>query len=241
MFLQVIGSSSAGNCYILQGANEALVIECGMPLMDAKRVTGYKISKIVGAIVSHKHGDHSKYADQYLDSAIDVYAGDTYQGKNGRCSKPITNGVQFQLGEFTVKPLEVEHDVECFSFLINHPKCGRVYFVTDTHYCKYKPKGLNQIIIECNYGESILEHNVTEGHIEPLVRNRVLTSHMSVETVSKWLKAVDLSKVRNIVLTHLSSANAHGETFTKEIEKATGKLVHVARPKLSIPFNKTSF
>lgn len=37
MNLKVLGSGSSGNCYILENATEALVIEAGLPLMEVKK------------------------------------------------------------------------------------------------------------------------------------------------------------------------------------------------------------
>ena len=36
MKLTVIGSGSKGNCYILKGFREALIIECGVPFDEVK-------------------------------------------------------------------------------------------------------------------------------------------------------------------------------------------------------------
>ena len=58
MVLRVLGSSSAGNCYILDNGKEALVLECGVSLSKVKESVGYDISRIAGAFVSHEHNDH---------------------------------------------------------------------------------------------------------------------------------------------------------------------------------------
>ena len=40
MQLVTLGSGSSGNGYILQNDDEALIIECGMPLKDAVEALG---------------------------------------------------------------------------------------------------------------------------------------------------------------------------------------------------------
>lgn len=51
--LQVIGSGSSGNAYILQCNNETLLIELGVPWKDVLKSLNYKIEDVAGCIVSH--------------------------------------------------------------------------------------------------------------------------------------------------------------------------------------------
>lgn len=44
MELRVLGSSSSGNCYILDNGNEALIIEAGIRFIDVKRL-GFQYSQ----------------------------------------------------------------------------------------------------------------------------------------------------------------------------------------------------
>ena len=61
MKLKILGSSSSGNCYILDNGNEALIIEAGIKLLDVKKALGWNIRKVVGCLITHQHNDHSKY------------------------------------------------------------------------------------------------------------------------------------------------------------------------------------
>ena len=47
MKLKVLGSSSAGNCYILESDTEALIIEAGLPFMEVKKALNFNVRKIV--------------------------------------------------------------------------------------------------------------------------------------------------------------------------------------------------
>jgi len=55
MKLEVLGSSSLGNCYILSDDNEALLIECGVSFNEVKKALNFNVKKIVGCVVSHSH------------------------------------------------------------------------------------------------------------------------------------------------------------------------------------------
>lgn len=241
MQLHVIGTGSKGNCYLLEGETSALIIECGMPFLEVKKALDFKLEKIAGCLVSHIHGDHFKFNREYINAGIDVfmelkYCEEAYQRSHR--IRIFTNKKTFTAGEFTVHPFDVEHDVPTSGFLINHPECGNVLFLTDTVFCRYNFPDLNQVIIEANYSDSIL-NNKPEGI--KFVRDRVINSHMELGQCIRTLRANNLTGVNNIVLIHLSDSNSHEEIFKAEVEAATGKNVTVASNGMKINFNLTPF
>jgi phosphoribosyl 1,2-cyclic phosphodiesterase len=249
MELTVLSSSSRGNCYILQNDNEALVIEAGVSLLEVKKAVDFNISKIVGVIVSHEHGDHSKYVKEFLAARIKVWAS---KGTWDKCSQNIErggwlpwlleSGVKQKIGGFTILPFDVKHDAaEPQGFLIKHEEIGTMLFVTDSYYVPYNFEGLTNILIECNYRMDLLTANIAAGRIPAALRDRTLQSHMSYDTCLEALQANDLSKVNNIVLIHLSDGNSNADEFREGIHRATGKQVHVADKGMKIQFNKTPF
>ena len=52
--LYVIGSSSKGNGYIIQGKYESLLLECGRPFSEFLKMFNYKISDWVAVLCSHR-------------------------------------------------------------------------------------------------------------------------------------------------------------------------------------------
>lgn len=246
MQLQVINSNSAGNAYILSNDKEALLIECGVLWEKIKQAIGYQISKIAGCIVTHEHKDHCKAVGQVLGAGINVWATvGTHMAmgtdKHHR-AKAVKQGYEFTIGSFTVKAFEVKHDAaDPVGYLISHPECGTVLFLTDSYYCEYNFIGLNNIIIEANYCQQILDKRVADGMNPKFLRDRVITSHMSLDTCKQTLQAYDLSQVNNVVLIHLSDGNSHAARFKREVEEVTGKTVFVADAGMKIPFNKQPF
>ncbi|MBO9151907.1 MBL fold metallo-hydrolase [Chitinophaga sp. GCM10012297] len=239
MKLVVIGSNSAGNSYLLQGENETLLIECGVHFSKIKKALGYNLQN-VSAIVTHSHGDHSKSIKDVLNAGIPVWAGvETFKAlgiESHHRAKTIVQGLSYKIGNFKVKPFNVNHDVPCLGFLIQHPECGLTLFLTDTYFCDYVFPGLNNIIVECNHAEDIISSNGTPRFLH----DRIIQSHMNLETCKSLLKANDLSCVNNIVLIHLSDSNSDEKRFKREITELTGKEVHIATAGLSIKFNKTA-
>lgn len=233
MRLQVISSNSLGNAYILENSNEALLIECGVNFKLIKQALKFNIAKVVGAIVTHEHLDHSKGVRDAMDAGINVYASTgTHEalGTIGRHrTKFAESGKSFYIGKFRIMPFDVKHDAnEPFGYLINHPETGTILFLTDSYYCEYLFPGLNNIIIEANYCQGILDQRVRDGMNPKFLRDRVITSHMSLVTCKQTLAAYDLSAVNNIVLIHLSDGNSDAKRFKREVEEQTGKSVHVA-------------
>lgn len=246
MKLHVLGSNSKGNGYILEGKSQTLLLEAGLPLKDVKEALNFDLTKVVGVLVSHAHGDHSKYVKQFIDSGIRVYTSfETVKALGGIdewwSDQTIEAGKQFSIGEFKIIPFSVKHDAPCLGFLINHPESGNILFVTDTHYIPNRFKGLNQILIEANYEERILNENLIDGKIDNMRYQRVLRSHMSLETCIEALKANNLKGVQNIVLIHLSPQNSDAKLFKSKVVEATGKNIHIALKGLVIDFNKNPY
>lgn len=259
MQLTIINSNSEGNAYILHNEEEALLLECGVNFKKIKEALNFNLSKVVGCLVTHEHGDHAKSITDVMAAGINVYAsGGTHkalatdnhhraksfhQVSSFNGARSIDHGYEtFNLDNFTIKPYRVHHDVaEPVCFLIRHHECGTVLFLTDTFYCEYKFKGLNNIIIEANYSQEIIDKRLTDGTNPLFLRDRVLTSHMSLDTCKKTLKAYDLSAVNNIVLIHLSKGNSNENQFKKEVEEVTGKTVWIANAGMTIDFNKQPF
>ena len=246
MNLKIIGTGSKGNAYILGNKDEALLIECGVNIKDIKIALNFDLSKVVGCIVTHEHQDHCKSINEVMSAGINVYTGaktlTALQPSNKHRSNVIAAMQTIRLGNFRIRAFDVQHDAaEPLGFLIEHPDCGRVLFLTDTYYCKYAFPGLNNIIIEANYSKEIVDRKFGSDSGKEFLRNRILRSHFSLANCKEMLAANDLSKVNNIVLIHLSDSNSDEIQFQKEIAELTGKTVTVASNGMNIQFGKTPF
>lgn len=238
MKLKVLASGSKGNCYLLQLKDETLILECGIRFREIVEGLDFNLENVVGCLVTHEHKDHSK-AIKYLNmDGIDVYASKgTFEslGIEHHRAKVIESEKLFKVGNFTIMPFETKHDAkEPLGFLINHKEIGNLLFITDSYYCEYNFNNLNHILVECNYSKNILDENIENGVIPVSLRNRIVKSHFSLNNVIDFLKSNDLSKVKNLLLIHLSSSNSDSDYFIKETAKATGLAIDVARKGLEI-------
>lgn len=245
MRLKILGSSSSGNCYILYNNTEALIIECGVRIDKISGALGYDMSKVVGTIITHEHGDHSKAVKDLLKLGVDVYSsyGTIKALEVDRHHRAHTVDNQpFTLGGFTILSFDVKHDcADPVGFLIDHAETGLVLFLTDTYFIPYTFPGLNNILVEANYCQEILDQRLADGKGHSFLRDRVLSSHMSLKTCKDLLNANDLTAVNYIGLIHLSDSNSHEERFIEEVKELTGKSVFAARAGMDIEFNKTPF
>lgn len=247
MELKVLGSSSKGNCYLLDNGKDCLMIECGIAFKEIQKAVNFDISRIAGVVVSHEHGDHAKYVNKCLDARIPLFMSQGTKDalKLSECAlvHAMNELKVYQIGAFRVQPFNAQHDArEPFGFLIYHPECGKVLFATDTFYLRYTFQGLNNILIECNYDQEILDANVEAGKLPMALRMRTMKSHCSFTTCRETLLANDLSKVNHIVLIHLSDGNSNEKMFQRTIQEETGKTVHVAQSGMTIKnFNVSPF
>lgn len=233
MKLTVLGSNSLGNCYILETSTEALIIEAGIRIKEVHKALKFNISKVVGAIISHEHNDHSGYIHNLMKDGITVLAPEevfTSKEVSSLASfrKVVEPNKGYKVGGFKIIPLSVEHDVTCMSYIIDHADMGRMLFTTDTMIFPYIVPNLNHLLIEANYADDILECNIESGRMPIVMRKRLLMSHMELETTKQILQEQDLTNVSNIVLIHLSDGNSNEARFIKEITEVTGKSVYAA-------------
>ena len=221
MKLKALGSSSSGNCYLLDDGKQILILEAGVPFSDVKEAIDYQTNRIVAVIYTHSHLDHSKYIYEYKDSCIPVIDGRTVE-QFGRTILP-----PWRIGKFSISPFSVKHDVPCFGYQIEHPDMGKLIFVTDAEYCKYTFPGVNHIMVEANYAQDIIDENVNNGDIPKSLRDRIMKSHMSVDTAKGIVKANSNHMLRNVILLHLSSHNSDKKRFISEVSELAGPYCNV--------------
>jgi phosphoribosyl 1,2-cyclic phosphodiesterase len=244
MQLQIINSNSSGNAYLLENDKEALLIECGVRFDRIKKALNFNMRKLTGALITHEHLDHCISAKDLIHHGVNVYAtkGTHHAMRTLQHHRAVVThaGDEFKVGNFRVKAFDIRHDAaEPVGYLINHAETGTVLFLTDSYYSNYLFPGLSNIIIEANYSSDIIHETLED---KKFLRDRVIESHMSLNTCKELLKANNLAGVNNIVLIHLSDSNSNAIRFKKEIEEVTGKTVHVAESGMIIEnFNQTPF
>lgn len=207
------------------------MLEAGINLNKMRNV---EWQSIVGCLITHEHGDHSKHAQALLKKTrVDVY---TSKGTQEALSLPdhrvkrLTALQQQSIGDWTILPFDVQHDVnEPLGFFIQTPSNMKILFATDTYYIKYKFPGITHMMIECNYAVDILNENVLNKNVGAFLKRRVTKSHFELENVKTFIKSNDVSQLEEVWLLHLSDSNSDERRFKKEIQALTGTPVYIAR------------
>ena len=228
MNIKGIASSSKGNCYILDDGQTNLMIECGVGL---NRIRTEKINPntINAILVTHEHKDHCKYWEQLYQYApiyatkgtIDEIKKDAKKYIFQYNLRAIDTEAPFKVGTFIIRAFKTEHDAvdPVGYYLYSTVTKERLLFATDTYFISSRFDNLNYILIECNYKKEYLDAN---ENLPKSARIRLLKSHFELSNVCEFLKANDLSKVKEIYLMHLSAGNSNADEFKKTIQELTG-------------------
>lgn len=243
MKLSVIGSSSAGNCYLLTSSTgETLIVECGVDFKIIKKALDWKLSSVCGCIVSHEHKDHCKSLSDVLASGIRtlgleevLYSQDLKKYQS--FFTPVAELQGYKLGDFKILTLPVKHDVPCLAYVITHSEMGSLLFVTDTMSFDYEIPKLSHILIEANYSEDLLSENILTGEVAAAQGKRTRRSHLELQSTKNILRATDLTQTQEVILLHLSSRNSDRELFREEISKVTGLPTYIAGKDLTLDLN----
>jgi len=238
MKLRVLGSGSSGNCYILESADEALIIEAGMPFKDVKVALNFNVRKIKAVLISHEHGDHYKYHEEYRRAGIHMCEPFKYENQSLRF------GSRFMIQAFPNKSKDGHWfhgnsdgtECPCYGFLIRHPDMGNLVYVTDTECVRWRFKDINHMLVEANYSNDLIEHDAIN-------RDHVLRGHMSLQTALDFISTNDNPILKNVVLIHLSASNSDADLFlqkTKETIKY-GSDVSIAEKGLSVNLDLVPF
>lgn len=229
MHLKCLGSSSAGNCYLLTSdSGETLILDCGVPISEIKKGLNWNIKNVVGCVVTHRHIDHSKSVEDLINMGIPVF----------RPYKPLIMNQFLSNSYFTVRIFDLttidgswthtdangEH-CPIYGFLITHPEMGRMIYITDCELIKWKFKGINHILLGVNYDKDLIYRDNTGK------ANHVFRGHLSIDTACNFVKTNYSDSLQNVIMCHLSSENADKDSFIEKMKKvACMANVDVAEP-----------
>lgn len=222
MKLKVLGSSSSGNCYILEDKKgNKIMLEAGLPFAEIKKRANYDLKNLNGVFVSHSHGDHAKGAHAMAVNGYKVYS----------VIEPFNNvkeGSTISIGDFSITPFEAVHDVECYNCIIHHEECGTILFATDTKNIPVFIERVNHFMIEANYSQSLLQELIDGSRISYAAAKALVQRHMSLETAVEEIIVSGTKYVRNIILLHMSDRNSNEDYYKRFVSERTGIMPKLA-------------
>ena len=239
MKIKILGSSSAGNCYVIGNDTDAILLECGLKFDDIQKGLDFNLQKVRACITSHEHGDHFRAHTQILGSGIPLYCSQGTAGAKGLTAEryqSIKHGSTRKIGNWTIRSFSVDHDAaEPLGFIIQHPEAGKILFVTDTYILRHDLSSwhFDCIMIESNYCEDIAKE-IRESKGNKFVERRRLKQHMSFQTALKTLEKLPIHGGCQIVLIHLSDGMTDAKRFERVTQEKFGVPTVCANPGVEI-------
>ena len=204
MTLKTIQTGSEGNCHILTAADgKVVILDCGIHFNRILKHVAFGLATIEAVCVTHSHKDHSLAVSNFKRLGVNV----------------IDSKGTYRCGDFRIKTFDLVHDVPCIGFAVTHPEMGMLIYLTDTEYCKYRFKGVNHILVECNYDKVLLDKD------HP-ARQHIFQGHMEIETTREFVRA-NKKDLRNVILCHMSRTNLDFNKAITEIKSVVGDNVNV--------------
>lgn len=213
----LLGSGSRGNATVIEAGATRVLVDCGFPLRELEsraRQIGLDPASLAGILVTHEHGDHiggvARLARAY---EVPVYltrgTASARSDWSGCTLKYLSPHEAFTLGELSVQPFPVPHDARepCqFAFAHGGRKLG---IVSDlgriTQHVARSLDACDALLLECNHDVEML----SRGPYPDSLKRRVGGDwgHLSNGQAAGLLRGLDRSRLRRLVLTHLSEQN----------------------------------
>jgi phosphoribosyl 1,2-cyclic phosphodiesterase len=223
---QILGSSSGGNCALLQTGQTKVLVDVGF---SAKRIgcllesVGESLDAIDAVFLTHEHNDHAQGIRGLAKRAdLPVFANhDTADAVQAKATKPV-NWKVFQTGtEFTFRDLKVRsfalpHDAyDPVGFTFKWGEEGDLFtpprslaWVTDLGYVpehvKEHIRDVQTLVIEANYDEELLERDERRPWS---TKQRIRGRHGHLSNDAAFDLVAELSpksRLEKVYLAHLS-------------------------------------
>lgn len=216
--LNVVGTGSAGNCYLLTVNGKTLVLDAGVNFTKVKKALNFNMSGVVGVLVTHEHGDHCNYIRDFQKFGKKIYCTlGTSEILKLKSRVLIRYLHSFQIDIFKVTPFEVFHDAkEPCGFLIEF-EGKRLVYLTDSCDMKIKIKNVDYWLIEANYSNDKLRNS----NLDISLKKRIQQTHMSIDRCKTILEAHEAHKAELVLLIHASDNHADKEEFLTKIPYAS--------------------
>lgn len=229
MRLKCLGSSSDGNCYLLTSdSGETLIIDCGIPIKEIKKGLDWNIKDVVGVLCTHKHLDHSKSVKDFEAMGIPICKPYETLLMNQFLANSYFTVRTFDLTTMDGNWTHTDADgTPCpiYGFLITHKEMGRLLYITDCEVIKWRFKDIDHILLGVNYDKDMVDWS------NPAKNNHVFRGHLEIGTACGFVKANYSDHLQNVIMCHLSSENADGDSFIEKMKKvAPAANVDVAKP-----------
>jgi len=227
-----IASGSKGNCIYIASNKCCLLVDLGISLArveTALKSLGTTGGRIEGLLLTHCHSDHISGVESFVKKyGVYVFAStqmtDGLYGKLGvtlrRKIVPIEEN-DFFIGDITVSPFAVSHDVPCLGFSF-YSDGAKISVATDLgsvgNIVMSKIADSDIVLIEANHDEQILKSNPKYPYH---LKQRILSNcgHLSNTRCGEVITKLYEGGVKQVILGHLSESNNTPELALKTVKE----------------------
>lgn len=215
MRYNVIGSSSKGNCIIVE---DVLMLDVGVSYSKIKKY----LSKTKLIFISHSHQDHllpstiKKIAYnfptiKFLTGSEVVVEKLVECGVNKKNIYILKSGKKYDLGLLKVKLEELYHDTPNYALKWELNGKKGIYVVDTSRIDHIKAKNYDLYLIENNYQNDIINHHIEQAQEENDTNklyylNRTLRTHLSKSDCDSFL-IENMKSNSSYVYLHISKYN----------------------------------
>ena len=229
-----LGSGSKGNSTIVESDTACVMVDCGFGLRNActrlERI-GKSPADLTAIIVTHEHSDHWKGIGALSAKYnIPVYlSAGSLKAKQIQSGEALFNCIDshndFYVGDICIKPVPVPHDArEPIQYILSNGKV-QLGILTDLgHFTPHVVSSYSKcdaLLLECNYDDDML----LDGPYPRFLKERVsgMFGHLSNRQAADLLLALDLSRLKTLVIGHISAKNNDVSLIKAAIEPLCGE------------------
>ena len=231
-----LGSGSSGNCYYLQTANDAMLIDAGVGIRNIKKHLhdyGLSLNSVHHILITHDHADHIKAVGVISSEYnIPVYTSSSvHEGIERNYCVPkkipsdnrrvIEKNQRIKLGDFYITPFAVPHDSSgnmgycieaeginfCLMTDVGHVTEEMQQYISEANY----------LVLEANYDVEMLKNGPYPQHLKERIDSP--TGHLSNRDCGEALAHFATQNLRHVWLCHLSEENNHPVLALKTVEQ----------------------
>ena len=220
----ILGSSSSGNCALLETEESRVLIDAGFSgrrTVSMLREIGVEPEDLDGVFITHEHNDHSagiRGLSRFQE--LPFFANrDTAEGLQGKLSRKVSwkifeTGQPFVFRDLEIRPVGIPHDAYdpvCFLFSWGHDDLfsprRNLAWVNDLGYVPPAVYSVlseaDTVVIEANFDEEMLERD-TKRPFSLKQRIRSRHGHLSNRATLEALKKVETPRWKQLFFSHLS-------------------------------------
>ncbi|EGF32740.1 Putative Metallo-beta-lactamase family protein [Oxalobacteraceae bacterium IMCC9480] len=217
-----LGSGSEGNALLITAASgmtrTTVMLDCGFSVKETERRMariGMAAAELSAIVITHEHSDHVsgalKFARRYHVPVWLSYG--TFQAVQGDCKgvdvRFCRDGIAIPIGDLELMPYTVPHDArEPVQYVASDGRM-RLGVLTDaghsTPHLVGALDGCDALVLECNHDKLMLANSV----YPPSLKRRIggVYGHLSNDSSTQILAALDRSRLRMVIGAHLSQQN----------------------------------